>query len=163
MRLTIFLFTTILSFELFGQSDDRFKHFHGLKDPRGAGQFFEAEGYEIFIQTANNGLDEKGNLKIRKKYSVKDAVLNTDSVLNIKTLTGIKEGNGMTARYSFYRVPINQSMTSVVGFARSMDRDISLERDFVKTYLSGKIPDFVFTSVEIDSIDFAGRTIQLGP
>ena len=69
----------------------------------------------------------------------------------------------MTAGYSFYLVPINQSMTSVVGFARSMDRDISLERDFVKTYLSGKIPDFVFTSVEIDSIDFAGRTIQLGP
>lgn len=163
MRLTIFFFTTILSFGLFGQSDDRFKYFHGLKDPSGAGQFFEAEGYDIFIQTVNNGLDEKGILKIRKKYSVNDAVLSTDSVLNIKTLTGAKENNGIVAKYSFYLVPINQSRTSVVGFTRPKTKDIGLERDFVKSYLSGKIPDFVFTKVEIDSINFAGRTIQLGP
>lgn len=163
MRLTIFLFATILSFGLFGQSDDRFKNFHGLKDPSGAGQFFEAEGYDIFIQTSNNGLDEKGLLKIRKKYSVKDAILSTDSVLNIKKLTGTKENNGLKVKFSFYLVPINQTMTSVVGFARPKDSDIGLERDFVKAYLSGKIPDFVYTKVEIDSINFVGRTIQLGP
>src|SRR5689334_19844249 len=100
MRLFFFLFT-IASSGLFAQSDDRFKNFHGLRGPNGAGRYFEAEGYDIFIQTAHNGLDEKGILKIRKQYSVKDAVLGIDSVLNMKTLTGTKDEKGVPALYCF--------------------------------------------------------------
>jgi hypothetical protein len=163
MRLIFFFFAALLSSGLFGQSVDRFKNFHGLKAPGGSDQFLEAEGYDIFIQTVNHGLDEKGILKIRKRYSAKDAVLSTDAVLNIKTLTGTKEQNGIIAKYSFYLIPINPSATSVVGFIRPMTQDIGLERDFVTSFSSGKIPDFVYTNIEIDSIDFVGRSIQLGP
>jgi hypothetical protein len=163
MRLTILLFTTILSYGLFAQSVDRFKNFHGLKSPRGEEQFFEAEGYDIFIQSVDNGLDEKGILKIRKKYSAKDGQLTTDSLLNIKTLTGTKENSGIIAHYSFYLIPTQEKKTTIVGFVRPAERDLGLERDSVKSYLSNQIPDFVYTKVEIESIDFAGRIIQLGP
>lgn len=163
MRLTILTLLTFLSHTLLGQDENRFKNFHGLRDPRGYEQFFEAEGYDIFIQNDDNGLDEKGILKIKKKYSIKDGQLFTDSILNIKKLTGIKEKNGISAKYSFYLIPTQEKMTTIVGFARPKTLDIDLERDFIKSYLSNHIPDFVYTKVEIDSINFVGRTIQLGP
>lgn len=163
MRLTILILLTGLSHILSGQDENRFRNFHGLKVPHGQDQFFEAEGYEIFIQSIDNGLDEKGISKIRKKYSIKDGQLTTDSILNIQKLGGTKEQGGVVARYSFYLIPSQDKMTTVVGFVRPKTTDIDLERDFVKSYLSNRIPDFVYTKVEIDSIDFVGRTIQLGP
>src|SRR5438105_3415602 len=138
MRLTILTLLTVLSHILFGQDEKRFKNYHGLKDPRGQGQFFEAEGYDIFIRSIDNGLDEKGILKIKKKYSIKDGQLITDSTLNIKKLTGIKEKSGVVAKYSFYLIPTQEKMTTVVGFVRPKTIDIDLERDFVKSYLSNQ-------------------------
>jgi hypothetical protein len=163
MRLTILTLVTVMSHILFGQDENRFKNFQGLKDPRGQEQFLEAEGYDIFIQNVDNGLDEKGISKIKKRYSIKDGQLTLDSILNIKKLIGIKDQNGIAAKYSFYLIPTKEKITTVVGFVRPKTIDIGLERDFVKTYLANQIPDFVYTKVEIDSINFVGRIIQLGP
>jgi hypothetical protein len=163
MKLTIFLFITVSVYDLFGQTTDRFRNFHGLRDPYGRGEFFEAEGYDIFTQSLDIGLDEKGISKIKKKFSLKGVQLTTDSILNIKALIGSKELNGVIAKSALYLIPVEHDQTTVIGFARVKTRDVSLERDFVNSFVSLNIPNFVYTKSEIDSIDFAGRTIQLGP
>jgi hypothetical protein len=163
MRLTILILTTILSHGLLGQDENRFKNFHGIKHPQNNVDFFEAEGYDIFIQPFDNGLDEKGISKIKRKYSFKDGELTTDSVLNIKVLTRTEPKNGVTAYFTYYLLPGTEKKSKVIGFVRPKTRDIKLERDFVNSYLSNTIPSFIYTNLEIDSIDFVGRTIKLGP
>jgi len=161
MRLTILTLTTILSYGLFAQDENRFRNFHGIKQT--SADFFEAEGYEIFIQQVDNGLNEKGIRKIKKKYSIKAGQLTTDSVLNLKVLTMTEEKNGVTAHLNYYLIPGAENKSTVVGFIRLKTRDIGLERDFVKSHLTNSVPPFVYTKLEIDSIDFVGRTIKLEP
>lgn len=163
MRLIILILTTILSHGLLGQDDNRFRNFHGIRHPQNNVDFFEAEGYDIFIQPFENGLDEKGISKIKKKYSIKDGQLSTDSLTNLKVLVRTEEKNGVTAYFTYYLIPGTEKKSTVVGFIRPKTRDIGLERDFIGSYLSNKIPSFVYTRLEIDSIDFVGRTIKLGP
>jgi hypothetical protein len=163
MRLTILTLLTVFGHGLFGQDENRFKNFHGLKQAQTNSDFFEAEGYEIFIHQVDIGLDEKGIIKIRKKYSIKDGQLVIDSVLNLKVLTWAEEKDGVNAHFNYYLVPVADKKSTVIGFIRLKTRDTGLERDFVKSHLSNSIPSFVFTNSEIDSIDFVGRTINLGP
>jgi hypothetical protein len=163
IRFTVLLFTIAFGHEVIAQGENRFKNFHGLVNPQTGDHFFEAEGYDIFLELVDNTLDEKGITKIKKKYNVKEAQLSTDSVTKLKILSGAKQMNGATAYYIFYLIPETAKKTTVVGFRRPDSRDIKLERDFVNSHIANKIPDFVYTKIAIDSIDFVGRTIQLGP
>src|SRR5688572_20933696 len=163
MRIATLLLVTILSHPLFGQDENRFKNFHGIRHPQNNVTFFEAEGYDIFIQFHENGLDEKGISKIRKKYSIKEALLSTDSVVNLNVLANTKQQNGTTAYATYYLIPETEKTSKVIGFIRPKSRDLKLERDFVNAYLSNQIPSFVYTTLMIDEIDFVGRKIKLGP
>jgi hypothetical protein len=163
IKVAILLFTIAFSHNVIAQDENRFKNFHGLVNPQTGDHFFEAEGYDIFIQIIDNTLDEKGIMKIRKKYNVKDAALTTDSVTKLKILSGTRQEKGATAYYAFYLIPVTAKKATVVGFARPDGRDVKLEQDFVNSYIGNKIPDFVYTKITIDSIDFVGRTIVLGP
>lgn len=163
MRITIFTLLTILSHCLYAQDENRFRNFHGIKHPQNNVDFFEAEGYDIFIQSFDNGLDDKGISKIKKKYALKESQLTIDSVTNLKILTRTEDTRGVTAYFTYYLVPVNEKKSTVIGFVRPKTRDVGLERDFVNSYLSSKIPDYIYTKLEIDSIDFVGRTIDLGP
>lgn len=153
----------VLCHALSGQDVNRFRNFHGIKHPDANADFFEAEGYDIFIQSVDNGLDDKGMTKIRKKYAVKDGALTTDSVLVLKTLIKTEQQNGVTAHFTYYLLPETDKKTTVIGFIRPKTRDVALERAFVTSWRENKIPSFVYTKLDIDSIDFVGRTIKLGP
>jgi hypothetical protein len=163
MRLFILLSATFLSYSLLAQDEKRFRNFHGIKHPQNNVHYFEGEGYDIFIQSIDLGMDEKGMARIRKKYSMKDGQLGTDSLLNLKVLTNTEQKNGVTAHVIHYLIPESAKRTTVIGFVKMKKRDITLERDFVKSHLSNQIPAFIFTDLSIDSIDFVGRTITLGP
>jgi hypothetical protein len=162
MRLIILTFAIILSHQLHGQSENRFRNFHGIKHPQNNVSFFEAEGYDIFIQQVDNGLDEKGLSKIRKKYSIKNGPLATDSALNVKVLSREEQQGGINVYYTYYLLSEAEKKTNVIGFVKAKVRDIELERIFVSSYLSNQIPSFIYTGLETDSIDFVGRTIKLG-
>ena len=163
IRLPILTLAVILSCKLFGQDANRFKNFHGIKPANSNIHFFEAEGYEIFIEQINYRLDEKGLKKIEKKYSIKGGQSLLDSVLNLRVLTSSEVRNGTIAYFNYYLIPDTDKRSTVVGFIRPKTRDVSLERDFVKSHLTNSIPPGVFTSLDLDSIDFVGRTIKLGP
>lgn len=161
MRIAILLLATVLSHHLIGQDKNRFKNIQGIIQDDAA--FFEAEGYDIFIQHVDYGLDEKGIAGIKKMYSFKKGELLVDSVVNLKLLTDIQQTNGVPIHSIYYLKPTKENRSTVIGFVVAKTRDIALEREFVKTYLAKNIPDFVFSPMEIDSIDFVGRTLRLGP
>jgi hypothetical protein len=163
MRLIIFSIIASLTHVVFAQDANRFKNFHGIRNTQNNVDYFEAEGYQIIIQTLEYGVDEKGISKIKKRYSIKDGALKTDSVTNLKVLTQTLHDNGVTAYGTYYLIPKTEKRTTIVGFIRPKSRDIRLERDFVKSYMSNKIPSFIYTRMEIDSINFVGRMIKLGP
>src|SRR5258706_12019049 len=164
MRLTILTFATILSHGLFGQDESRFKNFHGINHPQSNVDFFEAEGYDIFIQSVDYRLDEKGISKIKKKYSAEDGQLISDPLIakDNRVLLRSEHKNGVVVYFTYYLIPDSESKTIVIGFVRPKTRDVMLERDFVNAYISNRIPSFIYTKLEIDSIDFVGRTIGLG-
>jgi hypothetical protein len=59
-------------------------------------------------------------------------------------------------------LPVNEKQTTVIGFMRAGSRDRTLERMFVNAHLAGRIPLSIYTTYEIDKINFVGRDIQLG-
>jgi hypothetical protein len=162
MRLVTLTLLTVLSHGLFGQDENRFKNFQAIKHPESGVLFLEAEGYDIFVESLDFGLNEKGISKIKKKYSAKNAQLTTDSVTNLKVLAMTEQKNGVTVYFTYYLHPVSEESSTIIGFIRPKARDIGLERDFVNSQLSNKIPSFVYTSLYIDSIDFVGRKIDLG-
>src|SRR5690349_16234109 len=128
MRLILPVLAAFFCCSLFAQSENRFRNFHGINHPQNDVHFFEAEGYEIFIQSVENGLDEKGISKIKKKYAIKDGLLTTDSVTSLKVLSRSEQQQGITAYYTYYLIPVAEKKSTVVGFVRPKTRDIALER-----------------------------------
>jgi hypothetical protein len=162
MKNAILMYCLLLCHCVWAQDDDRFKNFQGIKHPENNVDYFEAEGYDIFIQTVDNGQDEKGIAKIKKRYSVKDAELKMDSVLGLNVLLDKDHQGGIDTYSTYYLIPGAAKKTTVVGFVRAKNRDTGLERDFVERYRTNRIPSFIYTKLEIDSIDFVGRTLKLG-
>lgn len=158
----ILVFFTLLSHSLAGQDENRFRNFHGIKQA-GNIHFFEAEGYEIFIQPHEFAADERGMSIVKRIYKLREATINTDSVLQLKTLTSMPTYDGVSFWSTYYFIPQAGSNSTIIGFTRPKTRDIDLERQFVRSYLEDKIPSFVYTSIQVDSINFAGRMIKVSP
>ena|GEM_PF-6689104 len=110
------------------------------------------------------GLDEKGLSKIRKKYKLKNGQPSSDPAIlkDHKILLKSESKNGLITHYAYYLLRDADQKTTVIGFGRELPRDPALERPFVNAYIANQIPPFIYTQIEIDSIDFVGRTIQLG-
>lgn len=157
--ITIILATGFLYQGALGQ--DRFRNFHGIDHPENGIQYFEAEGYEIFIQHVGNALNEKGIRKIKRKFRVPEARLITDPELNLAVLSDTDYKDGVTAYVNLYLIPGKDRSSTVVGFVRPAERDVELERTFMRAHLDKNIPPYVFTSFVPESIDFVGRTIEL--
>lgn len=163
VRVILILLVAVHSHSVRAQDANRFKNFHGIKQPQSKADFFEAEGYDIFVQSVDYALNEKGISRIRKKYSIKGAVLANDSATGLSVLLWKKVEDSVTTYGTYYLFSENEQSSKIIGFVRAGSRDIALETDFVITYLANQIPPFVFTPLEIDTIDFAGRDIRLGP
>lgn len=149
--------------ELCAQSENRFRNFHGLK--QNGSLYYEGEGYNIFIKTENFEMDEKGIKKFKRKYNIKNGLFEYDSSLTTpnKVLVNKVQNDELTAYYTYYLLSISDKNIVIIGFTRPSVKDVDLEKEFVNTYLSNTIPSFIYTPTIIDSIDFVGRTIELGP
>jgi hypothetical protein len=115
MRVTVLILLTVLCHTLYAQDENKFKNFHGLKQAQGNVEFFEAEGSAIFIQPLDYGLDEKGLSKIKKRYSIKDGQLTTDSLLHLQVLQMCEQKHGVTAYFTYYLIPETAKKSKVIG------------------------------------------------
>jgi hypothetical protein len=159
---TIVLLTCL---NLAAQDENRFRNFQGFKDPERGMQYLGAEGYYIVIQPASMGVEGKAFEKWLKKQD-KNAKLIADTAIhkeNSKALIASWEDSGVTFFRIYYLLPESANRSVLVSFEGAGARDIDLEHDFVNSYIADRIPSFIYTKREIDAIDFAGRTIELGP
>lgn len=168
MKLFLILFTTLLFIfneSVCGQNDDSL--FSRLRGVSNSGvTYFNVDGIEISMQTTVMDFTKSNILKNYKRYSIKENDLNeTDSLLeqpnfyvfkSKETYKGIIEN----ASYYFIQQPNKGLLFIIFGSLNKKDRNF--EHEFVKLVQNNAIPDSVFESLQIDSINFAGRKIELG-
>lgn len=141
-----------------------FSNTHGIKQEGTI--FYEVEGYSIFVHSHKASFDEKGFNKIKKKYSINKEISPTNDTtfqtckLLVKT---DKRTKLVTESGIYYLFPQGQSEIKVIGLQTLNKRDEELEKFFVESILDNSIPSSVYSSMVVDSINFAGRFIVLGP
>lgn len=160
------LFTIILLFTItssFCQEDGVFNRLQAINN--NGISFYNIDGYNITKQTLNYPFTEKGLKKAYRKYSIKKKVKKIkDEQLPYKNYY-IKNDENVTDNLvqnnSYYFIE-NYELITIIQFSSINKRDKEFERSIVKIIIENSIPEENYTSVRIDSINFAGRKIKLG-
>ena len=128
--------------------------------------FFNVDGIEITSQTINLEFSKKSILKKFKKFSIKESDLTSSdsSILSQNYYVSKSEEIAAgTVQHSSYYFIENKSMSfTAITFSDINKSDKAFENKFVALIINGEIPKSVYTPLEIDSINFAGRKIALG-
>lgn len=128
--------------------------------------FYNVDGVDFSSQTFNNEFSEKGLKKLYRKYSIKESDLKTkDETLDYNNLFITKSENvaeNLNQISSYYFVENKNKTVSVFWFGYYGKQKQEFERKYVNLILNDKIPKEVFEPMTIESIDFAGRKIELG-
>ncbi|MDQ1802701.1 hypothetical protein RAH57_01800 [Chryseobacterium sp. CKR4-1] len=128
--------------------------------------WYNIDGYSVTSEVFNNSFDEKGLSKVLKKHKISDSELKTrDEKINSKNFFVTKQqkisGNSFqTNNYYFVENP-NKTIT-VVWFIKNGKTDQDTEEKLVNAIIENRIPEENFVSMNISSINFAGRKIELG-
>lgn len=141
-----------------------FSNTHGIKQERTT--FYEIEGYSVIVNSHKASFDEKGFNKIKKKFSIPKAtqpIIDSAFPTARVFITGINRTSKVTETGFYYFFPEGQAEIKVIAFQTVISRDRELEQFFVRSILDNTIPNSVYSSMIIDSINFAGRFIVLGP
>ncbi len=134
--------------------------------------FYNIDGIEIMSQevtaefTAKNISKKFKQSPIRKQSPILEKELTTsDSSLSFKNFYVFKSTEvqkGLSNNISYYFIEGTDQKIISITFAAVNKTDKTLERRFVKLIREKAIPDSIFTSLKIDSVNFAGRRIHLG-
>lgn len=141
-----------------------FSNTHGIKQQ--GTTFYEVEGYSVFVHSHKASFTDKGFRKIKKEYSIdKDILPIGDSTFQTCKVLVTTESRTMkvTETGVYYLFPQGQNTIKVIGLQTTNERNEELEKLFVKSILDNSIPNTIYTSMVVDSINFAGRYIVLGP
>ncbi|MBL0096220.1 MAG: hypothetical protein IPP46_06715 [Bacteroidetes bacterium] len=127
--------------------------------------FYDTEGYGIFLQDYEYNFDEKGINKIKKKFSIpKETQVSEDSDFpgaKILTYDHIKGEIKTHAIYYIYQ-SVNEKIT-VIGFSTLCERVMSIEKELYRAITFNLLPAEIYAPSLVDTIQFAGRSIDLGP
>ena len=165
MRILKILLITLLSTFAFSQENDDFaKRLKAINNQTII--FYNVDGVDFSSQTFSNEFSEKGLKKLYRKYSitesdikVKDETLNNNNFYITRTESVAENINHIS---SYYFVENQNKTVSVFWFGYSNKSDQDFERKYVNRILNDEIPKEVFEPMTIESIDFAGRKIELG-
>jgi len=149
----------------FGQNNDQI--FSRLQAVSNKGtNFYNIDGIEITSTIINQEISKKNILRGAKKYSIKEEDLGVSDSLIVQPnfyVSKSEQGpDGITQMTSYYFVENSDKMLMTVTFTSLNKKDRIFERRFVQLLLNRSIPDSVYQSLQIDSINFAGRKIALG-
>lgn len=128
--------------------------------------WYNIDGYSVTSETFNNFFDEKGLLKVYKKHQISNSDIKTkDDKINPNNLfvtkqKKISDNFFQTNNYYFIENP-NKTVT-VVWFIKNGKTDKETEEKLVNLIIENKIPKENFVPMKINTIDFAGKKIELG-
>jgi hypothetical protein len=127
--------------------------------------FCNVDGYQITSETFNRAFTEKGLKKVFRKYSIdretpkiKDEQLTYN---NLYVTTDEVRAEGIVQNNAFYFIEIDKNQLRVVQFIAVNKRNKSFEQAMVSLLMEDGIPEENFAATTIDTINFAGRDIQL--
>jgi len=128
--------------------------------------FYNVDGVDFSSQNFSNEFSEKGLKKLYKKYSIKGSDVKTiDKTLGYNNLFITKSENvaeNINQISSYYFVENKNKSVSVFWFGYYGKQNHDFERKYVNLIWNDQIPKEVFEPMIIESIDFAGRKIELG-
>lgn len=128
--------------------------------------FYNVDGVDFSSQTFSNEFSEKGLKKLYKKYSIKGSDVKTiDKTLGYNNICITKSENlaeNINQISSYYFVENKNKSVSVFWFGYYGKQNKDFERKYVNLIWNDQIPKEVFEPMIIESIDFAGRKIELG-
>ncbi len=127
--------------------------------------FYETEGYSIFVEDYKSGFDEKGIKKLKKKFSIaKDNVAIEDADFPHAKVFVESVMKGKAKMESVYcMIEGGSGKVKVIGFATLCGRVKSIEKEFYNAIVMDDVPRYVYTTMYVDTIKFAGRDLGLGP
>jgi hypothetical protein len=127
--------------------------------------FCNVDGYQITSETFNRAFTEKGLKKVFRKYSIDRETLKIkDEQLpynNLYVTTDEVRAEGIVQNNAFYFIEIDKNQLRVVQFIAVNKRNKSFEQAMVSLLMEDGIPEENFAATTIDTINFAGRDIQL--
>lgn len=158
----LIVFISITVFSAAGQTNV-FQNAQGIKLEKIT--FYDSEGYLIFLQEFDYNFDEKGINKVRKKYSIsKNTPATEDAEFpEVKIFTTVDIKGTSKTQTVYYLSSSGQGKIRVIGFSTFCDRDTNIERQYYQAIESGMLPDDILIPTLVDTIQFAGRSIDLGP
>lgn len=160
--ITIFCFFTT---SVFGQPNDSL--FSRLRAISNNGvDFYNVDGIVITSQKKDVEFSSKNISTKFRQLSIKEKDLNSaDTTLGFKNFYVYKskeKPKGIFNNTSFYFIESSDQKLMGITFNSKNKTDKELERTIVRLIKNDAIPKSIFTPLEIDSIDFAGRKIYLG-
>lgn len=127
--------------------------------------FCNVDGYQITSETFNREFTEKGLKKVFRKYSIdRETPKIKDEQLpynNLYVTTDEVRAEGIVQNNAFYFIEIDKNQLRVVQFIAINKRNKSFEQAMVSLLMEDGIPEENFAATTIDTINFAGRDIQL--
>lgn len=129
----------------------------------GSNAYFNSEGYDISQEDIEVMFDEKGIRKLMNKLDIPKGTLVSESpdFPKVKIIEhAVHEGNAAT-NYVYYLSSHKYGFTRVVCFGTSSGRIPSFEKEFYRAMITHSFPKSIMTSMEIDTIYFAGRQLDL--
>jgi hypothetical protein len=127
--------------------------------------FCNVDGYQITSETFNREFTEKGLKKVFRKYSIdRETPKIKDEQLpynNLYVTTDEVRAEGIVQNNAFYFIEIDKNQLRVIQFIAINKRNKSFEQAMVSLLMEDGIPEENFAATTIDTINFAGRDIQL--
>jgi hypothetical protein len=128
--------------------------------------FYNIDGYSITSQSFNYPFNEKGLKKAYRKYSIKkNEEKKADNHLpysNTRVTNNDEITENILQNNTYYFIENKEKRITVIQFTAINKRDQEFERTILNLIVENKIPKENYNSIAIDSINFAGRKIQLG-
>ncbi|MBK9320345.1 MAG: hypothetical protein IPM91_17125 [Bacteroidetes bacterium] len=127
--------------------------------------FYDTEGYGIFLQDYEYNFDEKGINKIKKKFSIpKETQVSEDPDFPGAKILAYEHLKGESKTHAIYYInqSVNEKIT-VIGFSTLCERVKSIEKELYRAITFNLLPAEVYIPSIVDTIQFAGRSIDLGP
>lgn len=163
--LTILISLSFFTISVYGQNNDNlFIRLQAISN-RGV-DFFNVDGIEITSQKIDAEFSAKNISRKFKQLSIKEKELTySDSLLTIRNFFVYKaneEPIGLYKNMSYYFIESIDHKIIGITFLMVNKTDKEFERAFTKLIYNDAIPKTLYNSIEIDSINFAGRKISLG-
>lgn len=128
--------------------------------------FYNVDGVEFSSQTSSNAFSEKGLKKLYRKYEINDSAIKAkDETLKENNVCVTKSENvaeNIDQISSYYFIENANKTITVIWFGYFGKVNKEFERKYVNRILNDEIPKEVFEPMKIESIDFAGRKLELG-